>query len=102
MEKEYICKVVGEFPTTDSPDGIVCEQPITQFNRKFGCCAAWKIDGFEFKDACTHFHRISTDGKTSVVLCKPKTGIYSSYLRRLYAKVGNRFKQRRDVRAPLV
>ena len=66
--------MVGEFPDTSNDEGVVCNEPVTVFDRRIGCACAWKVDGHESKDACTHFYRLSTDGETSVVLCKPKTG----------------------------
>nr|XP_002128102.1 RNA pseudouridylate synthase domain-containing protein 2 isoform X2 [Ciona intestinalis] len=70
VEKQYVCKVVGEFPSTD----IVCNEPVSLFNRKLGYAVAWKVEGVVGKEASTWFTRMSYDGTNSVVLCKPKTG----------------------------
>ena len=75
-KKEYICKVVGVFPECSEDSPILCRQPITVFNRKLGYVASWPVQGFEAKSAETEFVRLHTDGETSVVLCKPKTGSY--------------------------
>ncbi|CAK8680205.1 unnamed protein product [Clavelina lepadiformis] len=72
VEKEYICKVQGEFPSLK--EGVTCDQPVTLFNQKLGISAAWPVEGSTPKDAYTQFYRLHTDGKTSVLLCKPRTG----------------------------
>lgn len=66
VQKEYICRVEGEFP-----DGIVeCNEPILVVSFKIGVC---KVSP-KGKDCKTTFERISYNGKTSVLLCKPLTG----------------------------
>ncbi|CDK27945.1 unnamed protein product [Kuraishia capsulata CBS 1993] len=66
VRKEYLAKVVGEFPlgeiTVDEP--IKTVSPMHALNR---------VDP-SGKEATTQFRRISYDGKTSLVLCRPLTG----------------------------
>lgn len=73
VEKEYICKVTGVFPDKGEA-GYLCEAPITNINPKLGYVCAWKVEGKKSKSAETVFHLMSTDGETSVVRCRPKTG----------------------------
>ncbi|EDW52450.1 RNA pseudouridylate synthase domain-containing protein 2 isoform X1 [Drosophila sechellia] len=66
VEKEYICRVEGVFP-----DGIVeCKEPIEVVSYKIGVC---KVSP-KGKDCTTTFQKLSQNGTTSVVLCKPLTG----------------------------
>ncbi|KQS70600.1 uncharacterized protein Dere_GG10383, isoform C [Drosophila erecta] len=66
VEKEYICRVEGVFP-----DGIVeCKEPIEVVSYKIGVC---KVSS-KGKDCTTTFQKLSQNGTTSVVLCKPLTG----------------------------
>jgi len=70
VQKEYICKVTGVFPE----EGLHCNQPITKISRQFGYVVAWGVEGEQSKCSETSFHRISSDGVNSIVLCRPKTG----------------------------
>ncbi|BFF94974.1 RNA pseudouridylate synthase domain-containing protein 2 [Drosophila madeirensis] len=66
VEKEYICRVEGIFP-----DEIMeCKEPIEVVSYKIGVC---KVSP-RGKDCTTTFQKLSQNGKTSVVLCKPLTG----------------------------
>ncbi|KAH8376917.1 hypothetical protein KR093_002198 [Drosophila rubida] len=66
VEKEYICRVEGIFP-----DGIVeCKEPIEVVSYKIGVCKVSQ----KGKDCTTTFQKLSQNGTTSVVLCKPLTG----------------------------
>ncbi|TMW46612.1 hypothetical protein DOY81_008308 [Sarcophaga bullata] len=66
VQKEYICRVEGNFP-----EGIIeCSEPIEVVSYKIGVC---KVSP-KGKDCMTTFQKISYNGKTSVVLCKPLTG----------------------------
>uniref|UniRef100_T1JX68 Pseudouridine synthase n=2 Tax=Tetranychus urticae TaxID=32264 RepID=T1JX68_TETUR len=67
VEKEYISKVEGQFPEEE----ITCDKPLSTLNHKVGLQV---IDEANGKDALTIFKRISTDGKTSLVQCRPRTG----------------------------
>ncbi|XP_041455643.1 RNA pseudouridylate synthase domain-containing protein 2-like [Lytechinus variegatus] len=66
LEKTYVCKTQGEFPSTP----VVCEEPIFIVSHKIGVCRV-KEDG---KPCKTTFERLSYDGETSIVKCYPHTG----------------------------
>ncbi|MBN3298763.1 RUSD2 protein, partial [Amia calva] len=66
LEKEYVCRVQGEFPEGE----IVCEEPILVVSYKVGVC---RVDQ-RGKPCRTVFHRLSSDGCSSVVRCLPLTG----------------------------
>ncbi|XP_064611765.1 pseudouridylate synthase RPUSD2-like [Liolophura sinensis] len=66
VEKEYVCRVVGEFP-----DGrISVDQPIDCLSNRV---SVWKVSA-NGKASQTFFEKMSYNGKTSVVKCFPKTG----------------------------
>ncbi|CAH0556793.1 unnamed protein product [Brassicogethes aeneus] len=64
--KEYVCRVEGEFPD----EIIECKEPIEVVSYKIGVC---KVSP-KGKDCNTIFQKLGFNGKTSIVLCKPKTG----------------------------
>ncbi|XP_021943683.1 RNA pseudouridylate synthase domain-containing protein 2 isoform X2 [Folsomia candida] len=66
VSKEYVCRVEGEFPDGE----IECSEPILVVSYKIGVCKVAK-DG---KDCKTTFKKLSSNGKTSVVSAKPRTG----------------------------
>lgn len=66
IQKEYICRVLGEFPR----DLIVCHQPIKQL----AYTVALNYVHPQGKPCTTSFERIAYNGKTSLVRCKPLTG----------------------------
>ncbi|CAG9858944.1 unnamed protein product [Phyllotreta striolata] len=66
VSKEYVCRVEGEFPD----ETIECNQPIEVVSYKIGVC---KVSP-KGKDCMTVFQKLGYNGKTSVILCKPKTG----------------------------
>uniref|UniRef100_H3DIX3 Pseudouridine synthase n=1 Tax=Tetraodon nigroviridis TaxID=99883 RepID=H3DIX3_TETNG len=66
LEKEYVCRVEGEFPEEE----VICEQPILVVSFKVGLC---RVDP-KGKECRTVFQRLSFNGKTSVVRCLPVTG----------------------------
>eukprot|EP00057_Strongylocentrotus_purpuratus_P030480 XP_781802.2 PREDICTED: RNA pseudouridylate synthase domain-containing protein 2 [Strongylocentrotus purpuratus] len=66
LEKTYVCKAHGEFPSTP----VVCEEPIFIVSHKIGVCRV-KEDG---KPCKTRFERLSYDGETSIIKCHPHTG----------------------------
>ncbi|XP_008284563.1 pseudouridylate synthase RPUSD2 [Stegastes partitus] len=66
LEKEYVCRVDGEFPEGE----LICEEPILVVSCKIGLC---RVDP-KGKDCRTVFQRLSFNGKTSVVRCLPLTG----------------------------
>ncbi|XP_065163299.1 pseudouridylate synthase RPUSD2-like, partial [Atheta coriaria] len=66
VQKEYVCRVEGEFPN----EIIECKEPIEVVSYKIGVC---KVSP-KGKDCTTIFQKLGYNGKTSIVLCKPKTG----------------------------
>lgn len=66
LEKEYVCRVEGEFPEGE----LICEEPILVVAFKIGLC---RVDP-KGKECRTVFQRLSFNGKTSVVRCLPLTG----------------------------
>ncbi|NXN97073.1 RUSD2 protein, partial [Rhinopomastus cyanomelas] len=66
LEKEYVCRVVGEFPEHE----VVCEEPILVVSYKVGVC---RVDPGG-KPCKTVFQRLSYNGRSSVVRCLPQTG----------------------------
>uniref|UniRef100_A0A8D0C9J6 Pseudouridylate synthase RPUSD2 n=1 Tax=Salvator merianae TaxID=96440 RepID=A0A8D0C9J6_SALMN len=66
LEKEYVCRVLGEFPEYE----VTCEEPILVVSYKVGVC---RVDP-KGKPCKTVFQRLSYNGKTSVVKCFPYTG----------------------------
>lgn len=72
VQKEYICRVAGEFPiNSESASGeVVVDQPLEIVPGKIGITVILP----EGKPSQTTFKRLNFNGKTSAVLCKPKTG----------------------------
>ncbi|XP_029454420.1 RNA pseudouridylate synthase domain-containing protein 2 isoform X2 [Rhinatrema bivittatum] len=66
LEKEYVCRVVGEFPEGE----LICEEPILVVSYKVGVC---RVDP-KGKSCKTIFQRLTFNGKSSVVKCFPYTG----------------------------
>ncbi|XP_073466194.1 pseudouridylate synthase RPUSD2 isoform X2 [Aquarana catesbeiana] len=66
VEKQYVCRVIGEFPE----ETITCEEPILVVSYKIGVC---RVDP-KGKLSKTVFQRLSYNGKSSVVKCFPYTG----------------------------
>ncbi|XP_051502081.1 pseudouridylate synthase RPUSD2-like [Myxocyprinus asiaticus] len=66
LEKEYVCRVDGEFPEGE----VVCEEPILVVSFKVGLC---RVDP-KGKECRTVFQRLSYNGRSSVVRCLPLTG----------------------------
>ncbi|KAI5102231.1 RNA pseudouridylate synthase domain-containing protein 2 [Silurus meridionalis] len=66
LEKEYVCRVEGEFPDSE----VVCEEPILVVSFKVGVC---RVDP-KGKDSRTVFQKLSYNGRSSVVRCLPLTG----------------------------
>ncbi|XP_041703171.2 RNA pseudouridylate synthase domain-containing protein 2 [Coregonus clupeaformis] len=66
LEKEYVCRVEGEFPEGE----IICEEPILVVSFKVGLCRVHP----KGKDCRTVFQRLSWNGHSSVVRCLPLTG----------------------------
>ncbi|KAM3918110.1 pseudouridylate synthase RPUSD2 [Leptodactylus fuscus] len=66
VEKEYVCRVCGEFPE----EMVTCEEPILVVSYKIGVCRVHP----KGKTSKTVFQRLSYNGKSSVVKCFPHTG----------------------------
>ncbi|XP_038597015.1 RNA pseudouridylate synthase domain-containing protein 2 [Tachyglossus aculeatus] len=66
LEKEYVCRVEGEFPEGE----LTCQEPILVVSYKVGVC---RVDP-RGKPCRTVFRRLSCNGRSSVVLCRPLTG----------------------------
>ncbi|XP_077096002.1 pseudouridylate synthase RPUSD2 [Siphateles boraxobius] len=66
LEKEYVCRVEGEFPDGE----VVCEEPILVVSFRVGLC---RVDP-KGKESRTVFQRLSYNGRSSVVRCLPLTG----------------------------
>ncbi|XP_071582223.1 pseudouridylate synthase RPUSD2 isoform X4 [Temnothorax nylanderi] len=66
VHKQYVCRVEGEFPDEE----VICSEPIEVVSYKIGVCKVSE----KGKDCITRFKRLSYNGKSSVVLCKPQTG----------------------------
>ncbi|KAK9320672.1 pseudouridine synthase [Lipomyces orientalis] len=64
--KEYVARVLGEFPAEE----VTCDMPVITVHPKLGLNRV-KMDG---KPATTIFNRLSYNGETSVVRCRPLTG----------------------------
>lgn len=66
LEKEYVCRVAGEFPDKE----VICKEPILVVSYKVGVC---RVDP-RGKPCETMFQRLSYNGRSSVVQCRPLTG----------------------------
>lgn len=66
LEKEYVCRVEGEFPDKE----VICKEPILVVSYKVGVC---RVDP-QGKPCETVFQRLSYNGHSSVVRCRPLTG----------------------------
>jgi len=64
--KEYVCRVEGEFPEGKTE----CSQPVEVVSYKIGVCKV----STHGKECRTEFERLSYNGVTSVVVCRPFTG----------------------------
>uniref|UniRef100_A0A7S1BDA4 Pseudouridine synthase RsuA/RluA-like domain-containing protein n=1 Tax=Corethron hystrix TaxID=216773 RepID=A0A7S1BDA4_9STRA len=93
VSKHYLARVKGEFPlqtatksegpalfssfevpseiiVDQNPSWVLCDEPLVCVNKRVG-----KFDvGAGGKESRTEFRRLSYNGRTSVVLCRPLTG----------------------------
>ena len=67
--KEYLCRVKGNF-MGGLDEEIVCDRPVKIISHKLGLCSV-REDG---KPCITIFKRLSYNGITSLVSCRPLTG----------------------------
>ncbi|XP_063708142.1 pseudouridylate synthase RPUSD2-like [Culicoides brevitarsis] len=72
VQKEYVCCVEGEFPSTP----ITCAEPIEPMSHKIGISRVSKSGSDKGKECQTFFELLRYDSKsnTSIVICKPRTG----------------------------
>ncbi|CAL9728808.1 bifunctional protein Rib2p [Monosporozyma unispora] len=70
VSKQYIARVVGEFPIEE----ITIEKSLKTLEPRVALNVVCKEDDADGKHAKTVFKRISYDGKTSIITCKPLTG----------------------------
>lgn len=70
VSKEYIARVVGEFPIGE----VVVDKPLRSIEPKLSLSGVCTMEDKDSKFAKTVFNRISFDGQTSIVKCKPLTG----------------------------
>lgn len=72
VQKEYVCRVVGEFPLGLAEDDgfVTVDQPLDLIEGKIGVMVCHP----EGKECLTKFKRLNYNGKTSSVLCRPETG----------------------------
>lgn len=70
VSKEYVARVVGEFPL----DEVIVEEPLKTLEPRVALNIVTKHDDADGKHAKTIFKRLSYDGTTSIVQCKPLTG----------------------------
>ncbi|CAO0793539.1 unnamed protein product [Mucor circinelloides] len=66
IEKEYICRVSGEFPS----GRILCQEPI----KTLSYTVSLNYVHPQGKPCTTQFERLCYNGRTSLVLCKPLSG----------------------------
>lgn len=72
VEKMYLAQVKGEFPASKE---IIVDKPLKVIDRKVSLNAvALERNDCDAKESRTIFRRISYDGKTSIVQCRPLTG----------------------------
>lgn len=70
VSKQYIARVVGEFPIEE----VTIDKPLKTLEPRVALNVVCEDDDVDGKHAKTVFKRISYDGKTSVIICKPLTG----------------------------
>ncbi|KAH3898738.1 bifunctional DRAP deaminase/tRNA pseudouridine synthase RIB2 SCDLUD_005065 [Saccharomycodes ludwigii] len=72
VSKEYVARVIGEFPVDKD---LTVDLPLLTIEPKLGLNGVcFSKENIDCKTAITSFTRISYDGKTSIVKCKPHTG----------------------------
>lgn len=72
VQKEYVCRVEGDFPNGKSEDDgfITVDQPLDIIPGRIGITVVDPTG----KPSLTKFKKLNYNGKTSAVLCQPKTG----------------------------
>lgn len=88
VQKEYVCRVTGDFTKFSLPehhphrveidgDDVIVSEPLKVYDMKIGTSIVSR--DVNAKDCVTTFKCLSTNGKTSVVSCRPKTGEHVAY-----------------------
>ena len=70
VSKEYIARVVGEFPVSE----VTVEKSVRSYDPRVALNVVCDASDPHGKYAKTVFNRISFDGSTSIVRCRPLTG----------------------------
>ncbi|CAM9779581.1 unnamed protein product [Lampetra planeri] len=72
VQKEYLCRVEGRFPggKGEESEEVVCAEPVLVVSYSVGVC---RVDP-RGKPCRTTFTRLSYNGRSSVLLCRPETG----------------------------
>ena len=70
VSKEYIARVVGEFPLRE----VIVERPLKSYDPRIALNVVCNDHDTGAKHAKTVFNRVSFDGRTSIVQCRPLTG----------------------------
>lgn len=70
VTKEYVARVVGKFPINET----IVEKPVRSIDPRVSLNAVCSMEDENAKHARTIFNRVSYDGDTSIVRCKPLTG----------------------------
>ncbi|ORX79030.1 pseudouridine synthase [Basidiobolus meristosporus CBS 931.73] len=65
IQKQYVCRVLGEFPRE-----VVCDERLLTVSHRLGL----NVVSPQGKESTTVFERLFFDGETSIVRCKPVTG----------------------------
>lgn len=66
LQKEYLARVVGHFP-----ERAECQEPLYVVEHKLGLVT---VDRTRGKPSQTIFERVATNGRESIVRCRPLTG----------------------------
>ena len=70
VSKQYIARVVGEFPVEE----VTIDKPLKTLEPRVALNVVCEDNDPDGKHSKTIFKRISYDGKTSIITCKPLTG----------------------------
>lgn len=70
VSKQYIARVVGEFPVEE----VTVDKPLKTLEPRVALNVVCEDDDPDGKHSKTVFKRISYDGETSIITCKPLTG----------------------------
>ena len=71
--KQYVCRVEGDFRVNDQ-EKVIVDKKLKIICKKIGLSVVTEDDDNQGKESTTEFEKLSFNGKSSLVLCKPKTG----------------------------